>query len=438
MRRDRPIYFVKVYPDGKAKKGRVLDLSKKVLSYMYLDRSTKADRLELKVNNSDLRFFDDPVLRKGAILEVCCGYPGNLTERSWCVIKGVKGGVELTVEALSQGILLHQVRKCRVWKNTTLQQMADKVQFEYQSILMYEDAVNKDPNLRTLGDNLQIIHASQAAMTDAEFLAKQAKKFGLIFRVRKNGLVSFEDPNMKKPPVRTITWRGGTGDWETFSIHNDITALVGSVTSKGINTKTKGATEHKAGDENTTRDGLMPVKEVVDPETLQTRYEVDDTEFNQAQALVVAAQAIVAHAASSVETTTTAEAGKAHVQAKAEGKFKASQRGTIKLEGTLVGDPRLAAGQLVMVAGLGKRLSGRYRLIQVRHEIAHRGAYRTHFVAKTDGHGGYQGGSGNAPNQASLNTEKPKDTPDATKIERHEVVDQQTLQTHYEFHRSGE
>jgi phage protein D len=417
MRRDRPIYFVKVYPDGKAGRGRVLDLSKKIMNYMYLDRSTKADRLELKVNNSDLRFFDDPVLRKGAILEVSCGYPGNLTEKSYCVVKGVKGGVELAVEALSQGILLHQVRKCRVWKNITLQQMAEKIQHEYKSILLYEEEAKNNTNLQTLGDNLQIIHATQAAMTDAEFLAKQAKKFGLIFSVGKNGKVRFDEPNLKKPPVRTITWRGGAGDWETFSIHNDITALVGAVTSKGINTKTKGSLEHRADNASTKRDGLMQVVEVVDEKTLQTSYEQRSV-------------------AESVENTTAAEVGKEQVQAKAEGKFKASQRGTIKLEGTLIGDPKLAARQLIVVEGLGKRLSGRYRLIQVRHEIAHRGAYKTHFVAKADGHGGYRVG-GNTPNKASANTEKAKDVAGVPQVERHEVVDQRTLQTHYEFRVRG-
>jgi uncharacterized protein len=418
MRRDRPIYSVKAYPEGK--KGRVLDLTEHVISFMYLDRSTKADRLELRVNNSDLRYFDDPVWRKGVILEVSWGYPGNMSDPALCVIKKVTGGVELKVEALGQGILLHQIKKCRTFKNTTLQKLADQLQFEYQDILMYEAAVQKDPKLQTTAHSLQIIHASQAAQTDAEFLQRQARKFGLVFSVNKKGKIEFFDPgeHMKKAPTRTITWRGGTGDWESFQIDNDLTALFGAVTSKAIDTKTKQSVEHRADNKSTSRQGLMVDVEVIDKVTGQTRHEKR-------------------LASESVENTTAGEAGKEHVQVKADGKFKASQRATIKLEGSLIGDPYLAAKQNIVINGLGKRLTGVYHLIQVRHEIAHHGKYVTHFVAKGDGHGGYQDGK-NVPSEATPNTQKANDDPAVSGvIERHEVIDEKTGQVHYEFKARG-
>lgn len=423
MRRDRPIYSVKCYPEGK--KGRVLDLSKHVLSFMYLDRSTKADRLELKVNNSDLRYFDDPVWRKGVILEVSWGYPGNMSEPSLCVIKKVTGGVELKVEALGQGILLHQIKKCRTFKNTTLQKLADQLQFEYQDILMYEAAVQKDPKMQTTAHSLQIIHATQAAQTDAEFLQRQARKFGLVFSVNKKGKIEFFDPgeHMKKAPTRTITWRGGTGDWESFQIDNDLTSLLGAVTTKAIDTKTKGSVEGRADNQSTARPGLMPVQEAV------CRAKAVSGVTGQTHYRTVACE--------SVETTTAGEAGKEQVQAKADGKFKASQRAQIKLEGSLIGDPYLAAKQNIVINGLGKRCSGVYHLIQVRHEIAHHGKYVTHFVAKGDGHGGYQEGK-NTPSQAEQNTQKPNDDSAVTNtVERVKAVNKKTGQTHYEFKARG-
>jgi phage protein D len=449
MRRDRPIYTVKVYPEGKD--GRVLDLTNRVLSFMYLDRSTKADRLELKVNNSDLRYFDDPVWRKDAVLEVSWGYPGNMSESAFCVIKKVTGGVELTVEALGQGILLHQVKKCRVWKNTTLSKIAEKVQFEYQSILMYESAVEKDKNLQTLGDNLQIIHATQAAMTDAEFLQRQARKFGLVFSVDKKGKIAFYETgeHMKKPPMRTITWRGGTGDWESFQIDNGSTGLFGAVTTKGIDTKTKQSVGHRADNTSTKRTGLMPTVEVAAAAIEAATYLAADV-VAAAQAHPGATNTVEVPneigqweyqkrgMAESVETTTVAEAGKAQLQVKAEGKFKASQRSSIKIEGSLIGDPKLAAKQNITIQGLGKRCSGVYHLIQVRHEIAHHGKYYTHFVAKGDGHGGYQEG-GNVPSKAEQNTQKPNDDPAISNaVERREYFGKDTgTAYHQEFHIRG-
>jgi len=417
MRRDRPIFVVKVYPDGR--KGRVVDVSERVESFMYLDRSTKADRLEIKVNNSDLRYFDDPVFRKGVLLEVAWGYPGDMSASRWCVIKKAKGGVDLTIEGLSQGILLHQVKKCRVWKNVTLQDLADKMQAEYQDIMFVAGAMQDYPKvLDTPVTNLKIIHATQAAVTDAEFLARQARKFGYIFRVDpQTGKIRFHsvDTLLKKPPMRTITWRGGTGDWENFNLDNDITALFGSVIMKGIDTKTGAEVGGKASNKETKRTGLSQTVEICDQTTGVYAHEQRNI-------------------SESVETGTAAEAGKEQLQLKAEGKFKASQRVHLKVEGTLIGDPQLAAMQNIEVNGLGKRLSGKYHLIQVRHKIE-KGAYRTDFVMKRDGDGGYSA-SPNVVNDASQNKTKAVDT-DVDKVEQQEFFDQPTGQVHYEFHLKG-
>lgn len=416
MRRDRPIFFVKAYPEGR--KGRVVDVSETVIHFMYLDHTSKADRLELKVNNSDLRYFDDPVFRKGVVLQVSWGYPGNMSDARWVVIKSVKGGVELTIEGLSQGILMHQIKKCRVWKGMTLQDMADKLQHEYQDLFFVTDAVRNDDTAYSQVLHTKIMHATQAAMTDAEFLTRQAKKFGLVFNVDGFGRVRLHsvDALMQKTPIRTITWRGGTGDWESFSILNDITSLFGAVTSKAIDTKTGEPTESRADNNSTKRAGLMKDVEVIDGRTGATSYQKKS-------------------ASESVESTTAAEAGKEHLQAKATGKFKASQRGHIKLDGTLIGDPFLAAKQNIEIRGLGKRLSGKYHLIQVRHTI-NKGAYRTDFVSKGDGHGGYSEGN-NTPSKAAENNQKPQDDPTAELVERHEAVNGRSGQTHYEFHLKG-
>jgi hypothetical protein len=143
-------------------------------------------------------------------------------------------------------------------------------------------------------------------------------------------------------------------------------------------------------------------------------------------------------ASSSQEHSGANEAGTEQLQAKAEAKFKASQRSTVKLTGTLIGDPAVCAKQILVVNGLGKRVSGKYHIVQSRHHIDEKGKYRTDFVSKTDGHGGYAAEAGvvNTPNQADPNREKAKDA-GGEEVQTKEVFDRRTIQSHLEFHQNG-
>lgn len=416
MRQDRAILQVRAFPKGQ--KGESLDLSQQVMSFSLTDHSAKADRITLTVKNDDLRNFDNPVWRRGVILEVTWGYPGLMDSRR-CIIKKIRGGVKLTVEAHALSSVMNLRKKCRTWENTTLGDLAKKIEFEYASILYYEDSVRKDPNLRTLGDNLQIIHAVQAAETDAQFLARLAKKYGLIFRVNDQGKIYFGEANHKLPPVRTLTWRGGRGDWEDFEVQNDPAGRLGAVTMKAVDPAAKKEVEHRADNASTKRAGLASVVEVIDARTGIGHYEERT-------------------ASESVESATLGENGKQHLQAKAEGRFKASQRGVVKLWGRCVGDPRLAATRLIVAEGLRKLVSGRYRLVETWHDIDEKGKYTTAWVGKSDGSGGY----GDSPNKnveskASKNSEQAVDSDEGKKVERVEVINKRTGQGHYEFRQRG-
>lgn len=416
MQRDRAVYRVRAFRDEQA--GETLDLSDRVLSFDFEDNESKADKLTLRVDNSDLRNFDDPVWRKGVVLEVSWGYPGEMSPARHCKIVKVKGSLELSIEAHGLAMALHKAKKCRVFKNMTLQQMADQIQGEYAAILKYEDKVKTGVVPATLADNLLIQHTVQACQTDAEFLAKQARKFGLIFHVDGHGKIQFRERNLKQPPVKTLVWRGGVGDWEDFDIENDITARVGAVTLKSVDTKTKAEVEHRADNESTKRDGLMAVVEVVDVRTDST---------NKQMRLVAAEDS--AHVAGQ---------SSAEVKARAEAKFKDSQLGTIKLTGTMVGDPKVVARCVLDLKGLGKRVSGRYYTKQVTHSIGNEGLYHTHFKARGDGHGGYSSPTTqNTPSKASPNKAQATDAPGAPQIETVEVVDVRTKETHTTYRKRG-
>jgi uncharacterized protein len=54
----------------------------------------------------------------------------------------------------------------------------------------------------------------------------------------------------------------------------------------------------------------------------------------------------------------------------------------IRAEGLCSGDPRLRAGKVVKVEGLGERFSGNYYLTSVEHRFALSKGYRTSFSAR--------------------------------------------------------
>ena len=459
MNKDRAIFIVRTSSEGGKKQS--LDLTGRVESFEYLDHTAKADKLELTLDNRDLKNFDDPVWHKGAVLEVSWGYPGNMSETRRCVVKSVKGGLSLKIIAYEETFLMHQVQKCRDWRGMSLQQIADAIQQEYKYIFQWEKKVSKDPQVGSVADNIQIVHALQAAETDAQFLARMARKYGMTFSTSARGRIQFHEIDLTKPPIKTITWRGGNGDWQDFQIENDITGLVGGVTMKGIDTASKKEIAHTSNNDNTQRAGLMPSIELqFDAKTGEGTFvpgqtDPDNTPSTVADIVPVGAGsatiigrtlgyvAKVAHVANvfmnnglnvatSIENTQTNESGSDQVQAKAEGKFKASQRSQIKLEGTIIGDPKVRAKQILDVRGLGKRVSGKYHIVQARHHIDSKGKYKVDFVANSDGHGGYAGAV-NTPNKADINKKAPVDQ--GSNVEMSLVHDAKTGQSHFEFTR---
>jgi len=275
---DRPFFTVKVIPEGK---GAVsVDLSDSIVSFEFTDAEKKADLLKLKINNFDLAFFDDPILRKGNIIEFTFGYPGRTAPPRQCVIQSVKGGRTLAVQAHALSMLMHKVKRTRTWENYTLAEIAAKIAGEYGEQLGVPGGYDKDNIAIEAELDRKVPHRHQASQTDAEFLSRLAKRYGLEFYVDSRGL-HFKRRNMKQRPVREITWYNGEGDFLDFDIENDITRKPGAVTLKGIDPLTKKTISHRADNDSTKRSGLAPVVEIIDPRTglasLQARHAEEDT-----------------------------------------------------------------------------------------------------------------------------------------------------------------
>jgi uncharacterized protein len=401
----RPFFSVKALPEGKA--ALALDISDKVMSFEFVDEESKADKLSLKLDNYDLSFFDDATFRKGTILEVVWGYPGRVAPARRAIIQRIKGSLQLTVEAHGMAMIMHKVKRSRVFENMTLGEIATKIAGEYGADLAIDGGTVRG-NI-AVDDVLdkRLPHRVQAQETDATFLSRLARRYGLQFYVDSTG-VHFKPRNLTQTPVRAFTWYNGDGAWLDFDIDNNIAARPGAVTKKGIDPLTKKAISHRADNDSTKRPGLAPVIEIVDPRTGGTKLQ---------------ARAAEEHTEHSTEHTP--QGLKAH----AEGKFRDTQHETIKLSFKIIGDPDVLAKRVVEFNGVGKRISGRYYVKQATHTIDSSG-YIVSGKAKTDGHGGY--GNNNVSSKAALNKK------DASKQVQIEKIDARTGESHIEFRKSGE
>lgn len=416
---DVSYFSVRAVPEGS--KAATVDLTDKILAFEFDDEESKADRLTLTITNEDLSEFDNPIWRKGTILEATWGYPGNVAPTRRCVIRKISGARQMKIEAHGLAMLMHVTKKTRVFKNMTVGQIADKIAGDYATIFDTESVAGGTTGQLTdntlgsgsFGDNISVTDDEllrlerrvQAAETDATFLMRTAKKHGLVFYVDNQG-VHFKQRNMHQAPVKTLTWYGGDGDIQDFSVDNDITARPGSVTKKGFDPLSKKALSSRADNDSTKRDGLAPVIEIVDGRTGQTHLATRAAEDHTEHSNEVTAGAVKSHAA---------------------GKFRETQHVTIHMTVHAIGDPDLLAKRVVNLQGFGKRLSGKYYIKRAVHKIG--SGYITELTVKTDGHGGYH--SNNAKSSATPNTQ----TDQQVAVEK---IDGRTGTTHIEYRKKGE
>ncbi len=318
-------------------------------------------------------------------------------------MKKISGGRVLKIEAHALSMLMHLIKKTRVWQNMTMAQIADKISQEYQGVLELQKVVQTLHAPQALQNNQisdfiktnpdfdqKVAHRIQAAETDARFLSRLAKRHGLQFYVDGDG-VHFKERNLTQTPVRSYTWYNGDGhesEWLDFEIENDVTARAGKITKKGFDPLTKKPISHTADNDSAKRSGLAPVVEIV------SKFDPETGTFNDQ------AKTAEEHTEHSTEPTT------AGIKSHAQGDYRQTQIHTVKLSFKCVGDPMVLAKRVIEFKGIGKRLSGRYYTKEVTHTIDNSG-YIISGKAHTDGHGGY--GSNNTKSKAALNKKDPTD-----------------------------
>lgn len=354
-----------------------------VLSFKYTDAERKTDTCEITVDNSDLLQFDDPVWRKGGKIQVSWGYPGAMAPERTCVITSVKGFKELKIEANAESVLMNQIAKQRVFEGKTLSQIAEIIAEEY----------GYGSDVRFIDDTGEVIEiVTQANLTDAQFLRERASEAGFEFYIDFDGF-HFHERRLGEPPARTLHYftDPNIGDFVGDpTIENDLTARPGRVVVRGRNPRTREDIEATA--DNTTdsnRTTLTHIVDVPDPETGA----ITEVERRVAQE----------------QTVTTADETSTRATRRARGRYRRTQQVAVKMKAKIVGDPVLLAKTIVQIVGMGQRLSVKYYLEEVVHNLEP-GGYTCDLKLVSDGHGGHSTTSTQAQGLSLLNVQQTRST----------------------------
>jgi phage protein D len=367
--RAAPFYSVELVQAGGATR---LDLTQFVERFEYIDRERAADKLTLTVDNEDLSNFDDPVWKKGALLDVSWGYSGNAAPKRRVVIQSVVGARTLQVEALGQELLFASERRARTFEDATRSEVVAEIARE---------GGWSDELLDVQETTIRYGSIVQARRTDAEFIRRLAILEGFEWYVDFDGF-HWHERRLGQRPTKVYIWHSdpGRGEVFDFEVENDVTARPGRVRVRGRDPLTGEDFEVEASNDapsEANRDVLAPIAEVVDPESFLGILLDESTE----------PEARVAQ--TDVRATTSADAATA--QREATARFRRAQQAAVKMGLTLIGDPGLLAKSVVECRNFGVRLSLRYYVREVTHIVDPQGpaGYECRVKLISDGHGGH-------------------------------------------------
>lgn len=393
--RTDPVIFVTVVPEGQT--ARRVDLSEKVLSLVYEDSEDQADKLVLSVDNWDLRNFDDLTWKKGNVLEVSWGYPGDMAPMRRVVIQKVTGAQVLAIEAHSTAVLMNKVARCRTFENLRRSDVVRKIAQEN----------GYGPTRQDIEDTQHVLPiVTQARLTDAQLIRRLATHEGFEFYVDVDGL-HFHKRRLGQRPCRVLRWftPPEVGEILTFNVDNDVTAKPGAISVRGRDPITKSDIHERGSNVATQRDSLAPVIEIVDPETGATRLERRNI---------------------SEDIRSTAQPTSATAKREADARYRQTQHLTVELSATVIGDPALLAKTVVEIQGISQRLSGKYYLREAKHKVD--ASFTIELKCLRDGHSEL----GGPPSKGKPNGGSAADNdPDA--LRPVEVVDPETGRTHIEY-----
>jgi phage protein D len=354
----------------------------RVLSFEFTDSDDKADKLSLTVDNWDLRNFDDPVWKEGNVIIASWGYPARMRPDQRMVIQKVTGAQQLTIEAKAEAVLMNRIVRTGRWEHArrsdVVRELALRAGFRDEQ-LDIEDTSAVLPSIQ------------QARQTDAQLVRRLADAEGFVWYVDFDGF-HFHQRRLDERPLRVYRWYTDPfmGEIMSFNITNDLTARPRRNVQRGRNPV---AGEDITGDSTGTEQpnertepALAPVAEqlltgldelvlLIDPESGQERELPQSREAHQ-------------EATAQSDTAPTSTSSPQVAQREAAGRARRHRHTAVQATFQAVGDPMQFAKTVIQLEGLGRRLSIRYYVKEVKHTLGSSG-YTMELTVLSDGTGGH-------------------------------------------------
>lgn len=336
----QPVPRVRGRQDSRGKiLDRAEDVTQRVTRFSFEDNDRKHDVLSLRVDNHDLKFFDDPVWVKGNLVRFEFGYPGTIFGPRYHVIDGVKGARELEIVALEEASLLNKA-KCRLFKSKTRLQVVEEI-VRGGSFLEVQNLDIERTKLR----NEKPRDWQQAGITDWQFLQELAE--GVNYEVYIEGdTLHFHPRRFDVEPRRRFDWFFGNGDLLDFQVTemrtSDLPSRVMVAARDPVERKDAGAA---GSDSDTERSSLGG----------QGFLELESGRVGR-----IAGERVL----------TSPDPDPASNKLLADTHYERASQEQVKMVAKIIGDPFLPAKSLVQIEGISKLLSGKYYVESHTHVMA--------------------------------------------------------------------
>ena len=334
------------------------DITRCIETFSYEDDEKKMDELKLTIYDADLSLVDNEQLQEGKEIRVRWGYLNNLSDLRTCTIKeisykfGEDGIARMEIKALDKRHKLtgRAARTC--WHNKTTADIVRDIAKKHQ----FKSAID-------IPDDFIREYTSQGGKNDMLFLNELANDAGCSMWVV-NDELHFE-PSKLNEPILKFRWREDKdGYLQSLSISSK--AEQGKGTRRGT---------EAAGLEPLTK---QPIKESVKAkagnqsgETVTYSLESGDQLSGSLQDKITQNETPLNEQDDEAgRVVATPAETKAQAKSEAKGKVHSSAMGSIEATASTIGLPYLKAKDTITIENVGKKFSGSWRIINVRHSIS--------------------------------------------------------------------
>lgn len=326
-----PTYYVRVDNQSLPE-----ELAQRILSVEIDEEDGKLPKVTVSLQNQDLALIDDDRLTTGKRFSVRWGYLGSL---NWGEVSGsvkkVKGFLTRDVVAYGEALAMASQTETRVWSNVRYSDIAREIAARWglTPIVAETSAVHEQ--------------VAQSNESDFKFLQRLAQKVG--YTVESDGeILRFGPKDFGAAPVLALVYRGRDGSILTFDPVEEEVGEPGEVRVVAMDPQEKRVIVAQADNESTEREAAGPV--YFSAETgAEVAVSPVDPEVKRQIASVVA----------------TVEEAKEQ----ADAEFRKAEESIIKAKAKVIGDPRLRAGKIITIRGVGRRYSGNWRIKKAVHRL---------------------------------------------------------------------